>query len=201
MQCAYCRSLNVVWDFERGCVVCGDCGTVLDVIYCFCHSIAPKEEHSIRKSRNGIHKPSISRYTRTYLRLMRRASEYGLEIDNEVFKKYSSGTSPLVKVFKKPSVDLNKLTSEEYVKAVLDVMRKYPRLTSRTDRAKVALVKIALSMVSENEVNIKKLSHELRISEVHVRRLHRILASESEFLNDVKRTINNDERVENPSTS
>ncbi|MEM1982334.1 MAG: TFIIB-type zinc ribbon-containing protein [Sulfolobales archaeon] len=178
-----------MWDYERGYIICSDCGTVLDTIYYFHLSNNPREEQLIRNSKKVNYNPSISKHTKTYLKLIRKALEYGLEVDNEVFAKYSLGHSPLVKVFKKPEVNLNKLISDESVKMVLDVMKKYPKLASRTDRAKIALAKIALSMVSENELDIKKLSHELRISEVHMRRLYRVVVSEFEFLKDVRRTL------------
>lgn len=201
MRCTYCHSMNVMWDYGRGCVVCGDCGTVLDVIYYFHPTINLQEEQPTRNSRHANNKPSISKHTKTYLRLMRKASEYGLEVDNEVFKKYSSGVSPLIKVFKKPNVDLSRLTAEEPVKIVLDVIRKYPRLASRTDRAKVALAKIALSIVSESDIDIKKLSHELGISEVHIRRLHRVITDEFGFLSDVRRIIINNGEVKYLNTT
>ncbi len=191
MRCTYCHSTNVVWDYERGCVVCGDCGTVIDVIYQFHTPFNQRGNHEFRSSKKVRQNPSLNKHTRMYLKLVRKASEHGLVVDNDVFKRYSSGHSQLVKVFKKPNVDLNRLTSGEHVKLVLDVMRKYPRLVSRTDRAKVALAKIALSMLSEDGLDVRKLSSELSISEVHLRRLQKIVLEEFEFLDDVRTSLLN----------
>lgn len=171
--------------------MCSDCGTVVDVIYQSYPPFNLQEDHIIRRSRGIDHSVSLSRHTRTYLKLVRKASEYGLVVDNEVFKEYSLGRSPLVKVFKKPNVDLDRFTSDEPIRLVLDVMMKYPRLASRTDRAKVALAKIALSSLSEEGLDVKKLSRELNISEVHVRRLHKIVISEFGFLDEVRKSLIN----------
>lgn len=178
-----------MWDYERGCIVCGDCGTVIDVIYQSHTPFNLQEDQIVRRSRGIDHSVSLSKHTRTYLKLVKKASEYGLVVDNEVFKEYSLGRSPLVKVFKKPNVDLNRFTSDEPVRLVLDVMMKYPRLASRTDRAKVALAKIALSSLSEEGLDVRKLSRELNISEVHIRRLHKIIISEFGFLDEVRRSL------------
>jgi len=180
-----------VWDYERGCIVCGDCGTVIDLIYQPHTPFNLQEDWMIRRSRGVDHGISLSKHTRMYLKLVRKASEYGLVVDNEVFKEYSLGRSPLVKVFKKPNVDLDKFASDEYVRLVLDLMVKYPRLASRTDRAKVALAKIALSSLLDEELDVKKLSRELNISEVHIRRLYKAVVSEFGFLDEVRKSLLN----------
>lgn len=186
-RCTHCNSVNVVWDYERGYIVCGDCGTVIDVIYQSHITFnLNKQEEICRSSKRVNSRIFLNKHTKTYLELVRKAYEYGLTVDNEVFKQYSLGHSPLVKVFKKPNVELSRLTSDRSMKLVLDMLMKYPRLASRTDRAKVALAKIALSTVSEGKLDIKKLSRELNLSEVHIRRLYKVVISEFKFLEDVR---------------
>jgi len=187
MLCTYCYSTNIIWDYERGYVVCGDCGTVLDVIYYYSINTSQEDGKQIRKLKSIHHIQSMSKYTSTYLRLTKVASRHGLIVDNEVFMRYISGSTPLVKVFKKPNVDISRFMDNEPIKLVLDLMKNYPKLTSRTDRAKVALAKIALDIVMNKNLNVKKLSDELGISEVHIRRLYKTLIREYNFLNDVKK--------------
>jgi len=187
MLCTYCHSTNVVWDYERGCIVCGDCGTVLDVIYYYNINTSQEDSKQVKKLRNTHQVQGMSKHTSTYLKLTKVASRHGLIVDNEVFMKYISGSIPLVKVFKRPNVDVSKFMDREPIKLVLDLMKNYPKLTSRTDRAKVALAKIALDIVMDKGLDVKKLSSELGISEVHIRRLYKTLIRECEFLNDVKK--------------
>ena len=33
MQCPYCGSRNIVWDYSKGTIICVECGSVLDSIY------------------------------------------------------------------------------------------------------------------------------------------------------------------------
>ncbi len=182
-----------MWDYERGYIVCGDCGTVIDTIYQFHTPLNLHDLQEVRRpSKRTNSKISLSKKTKTYLELVKKAYEYGLTVDNEVFKQYSLGYSPLVKVFKKPNVDFDKLTSDKPMKLVLDTLMKYPKLASRTDRAKVALAKIALSTLSESSLDIKKLSNELNLSEAHIRRLYKIVVSEFKFLDDVRRLLTSD---------
>lgn len=179
-----------MWDFKRGQVVCVNCGTVLDTIYYYSsNDNGVSDELRFTKVRGSEYRPSLNQYTRTYIKLMQVASRHGLAIDNDVFMKYVSGRSPLVKVFKRPGRALHSGELNEELKIVLDIMKNYPKLTSRTERAKLALAKLALSIVREKGPDIKRVSKELGISEVHARRLYRALINEPKFITEVQASI------------
>lgn len=186
--CTYCRSNYIIWDYERGDIICGNCGAVLEKIY-----LNGVVKHSVSTApfKHDHKYPLMSKHTKLYLKLMERASRYGLVVDNEVVMKYFSGKAPLIKVFKQPNSVSPELTNDERVKIVMNIVNKYPRLASRTERAKYALAKIALAMVMNklNYLNIRRMKDELNISEVHLRRLLKIINENHDFLREVMNAI------------
>lgn len=189
MYCTSCRSVsNIIWDYERGEVVCGNCGTVLDKIYVSVRYDANIED--IEYIMSPKTRPLISSQTKLYLKLLEKALQHGLVIDNSVLMRYFSGKAPLIKVFRRPNKNLTKIIeSDDRLKIVIDVINKYPRLASRTESAKVALARIALALTSGDRINPKELSSELGLSEVHIRRLYRAVIECPEFLYEVSKVL------------
>ena len=75
----------------------------------------------------------------------------------------------------------SKCPNEDYVEKVLDITRKYPRLSSRTERAKKALALITLNMLHTTNVSERELIKFVGLSYVHIKRLTLTLAKEREF--------------------
>ncbi len=197
MQCPWCGSRRIVWDMERGEVVCSDCGTVIDRIYVNQINISDPEylgrqDHQL--SGKAGHAPTLSKYTLMYLRLLKKIKSSkrlrNIEIDFERFKSALSEDGSQVKVLrrKKELVDAA-LSRDRRIKAVLKVMLRFPRLYSRTDRAKVAIAMLALALALGREANARKVAEESGVSVMHVRRLERILRRETEFINEVRKVI------------
>ncbi len=192
--CTYCRSNHIIWDYEKGDIICGNCGAVLDKIYL---DGVVKHDEDADSFKRDYRCSLISKHTKLYLKLMEKASRYGLVVDNDVVMKYFSGKAPLIKVFKRPAPVNAELTNDERIKIVMSIVNKYPRLASRTERAKYALAKIALAiaMNEANHLDIKRMKNELNISEVHLRRLLKVINENPDFLREVVEAFTLSSRV------
>jgi AraC-like DNA-binding protein len=108
-----------------------------------------------------------------------------LYIDEESFMRY-------VKLGKRVKVLRRRVPqpTDGVVKEIVKVMSKYPRLCSRTDRAKYALAKVAYAVATGSSIDIAKLSEELGLSRTHVKRLIKVIYSSSRFIDEVRRLVN-----------
>lgn len=188
MRCTSCSSCNIVWDYGRGEVICCDCGTVLDKIYVSVkYSANIRDLTAIESLRTDR---LVSAQTRLYLKLLGKALRHGLTVDNQVLMSYFLGKAPLIKVFKNPNTDVGKLVkADERLKVIMDIINRYPRLASRTERAKIALAKIALSIMLDKKMDPGELGNELGLSKVHVRRLYKAIIECPEFLHEVSKAL------------
>jgi len=194
MRCPYCGSSRVVWDYEKGEVICVCCASVIDRIYYDASNTLSEElmERSLRSNSYGGYKnyPRLKSITLTYLKFLRKVSRHkGVIVDNRAFLDYLSGKRPNVKILKR-EFNEGKLR-DELINKVINVINKYPRLKSRTDRAKLALALIALSIAKGDSVHnvISKVREDAKLSTTHVKRLIRLVMRESSFLRDVKEIV------------
>lgn len=190
MRCPYCESTNgLVWDVNRGTVVCSVCGTVLDSIYVGCS--APEHEYEDHSnevgkcSSKGAKAKKLSEASLKYLEILREIKYRPmLYIDSHSFNRYLV-LGKRVKVVRRKE-DLPK---NEVLDVIISLMSKYPKLCSRTDRAKYAIATIAYTLVTKREVDTSKLSKELGISKTHIRRLMKVINNSQKFLDEVRRSI------------
>ncbi len=193
MRCTYCGSTSILWDEFRGDVVCLNCGTVIDRIY-VASPTSPGNGAEQSLSRNHVReragsrvKASLSKHTRLYIKLLKKAKEKNLIIDNEKFLDHIYRGKPLVKVFKRRKIV--GLDEESSVRMVMNIMGKYPRLNSRTDRARVALALISLKLVRGERNYVKSVAQLTGLTEVHVRRLTYLLKNNRDFIDEVRKAL------------
>jgi len=195
MRCPYCGSSRVVWDYEKGEVICVCCASVIDRIYYYdVSNKLPEElmERSLRSNLHGRYKnyPKLKGITLTYLKLLKKVSRHkGIVVDNRAFLDYLSGKRPHVKILKR-EFNEGKLR-DELINKVISIINKYPRLKSRTDRAKLALALIALGIAKGDNVHnvVSKVREDAKLSTTHVKRLIKLVIHESNFLRDVKEIV------------
>ncbi len=195
MRCPYCGSLEVMWDYERGDVICTACGTVIEKIYVTNPSPRMNEDLETLKTdiRSFDPMPKLSRTTREYLKLLNELKHSKrlsgkARIDTARFMNYVKLGGNRVKVIKVDLVN-TQLTYDSRVKKVLRIMKKYPRLFSRTDRAKIALALIAISLLTKEYLQIAKISRSTGLSRMHVRRLLKMVFKEEKFLSEVSKEL------------
>ena len=187
MECPYCGAENsLLWDEGRGTVVCSECGTVVDSIYVnggsSGHGLEPPEGP---KGRGRTVSRSLGRLSDASLKYLEILEEIRgrpmLYVDSDSFGRYLA-LGKRVKVVRRRSC----LPRSETLDRILAVMVKYPRLCSRTDRAKYAIAVIAYALATEGFADVPALSRGLGLSKTHVRRLLRVVRSSREFLCEVR---------------
>ncbi|OYT52079.1 MAG: hypothetical protein B6U73_00625 [Desulfurococcales archaeon ex4484_204] len=188
MLCPYCRSRELFWDYERGEVICVRCGSVVDRIYYY-DRLTNQETLSIaqapkRTSRALKPKPVTMKYLKLLSRVKKLSNVF---IDNEAFMEYATKGGPHVKILKRPFNE--ELLNDSNVKTVLKIMSKYPRLSSRTERAKLALALLTLALLNSSYWSLNAISSNTGLSKVHVRRLLNLLRSERDFVREVKGSL------------
>ena len=190
MRCPYCGSTNVIWDEERGEVVCMDCGSVIDRIYVL------REDFRVEDSRPSRSRGSVrlSKTTKEFLKLLDRVkSSKKLKgkavIDTTNFFDYVNGRRGRVKIIKLSTPYLRNLEKDKDISVVLELISKFPRLKSRTDRAKVALAMLTISLVKGGSINVSEVSRVTGLSRMHVRRLVKELSSQKAFMTEVRKNL------------
>lgn len=174
----------MVWDVGRGTVICSECSTVVDSIY-----VSEGEFEHDSETMKG----RISAVTRKFGKLTDVSVKYLmilkeirysplLYVDSNSFNKYLV-LGKRVKVIKRRT----SIPKNETLDKIVAIMSKYPKLCSRTDRAKYAIAMIAYTLVMEGGVNPSKLSKQLGLSKTHIRRLLRVVDSSQKFLSEVRR--------------
>ncbi len=198
MRCPYCGSNDIVWDYVRGDVVCASCGTVLERIYVAEQRIGQElaqEPIKIRTHRRcgTDRRVTLTKYTSEYLKLMnkvRRSKRLkNVVIDSEQLRRYVDGEGPPVKIFKRNPQNVQTLLKDPRVRLVLEIMLRFPRLSSRTDRAKVALALMALMLLAGRKIDAREVAEKSGISTMHARRLAKTLEENREFVEELKRAI------------
>lgn len=194
MKCPYCGSPEVVWDYERGDIICTTCGTVIERIYVMNPSSSMNEDFETLKDIKSFDRmPKLSRTTKEYLKLLKELKHSKrlsgkARIDTARFMNYVKLGDNRVKVIKVDVADTT-LMNDAKVNKVLRIMKKYPRLFSRTDRAKVALALIAISLLTKEYLQITKISKSTGLSRMHIRRLLKIVFKEEDFLSEVSKEL------------
>ena len=191
MKCPYCGSTNLVWDYQRGEVICTYCASVIDKIYV---STKPHgewgEEHRRSSSCTSDYVPKLKKATKDYLKILETMSSRNrndITIDTKAFWEYQK-TGRRVKLLKR-RVNI-KYSSDLSVRIAMDVLRKYPKLSSRTDRAKIAIALLAIALVKGAKLNTALITREVGLSKVHIKRLEKLVLKERAFIKELKEAFN-----------
>ncbi|MEM1698622.1 MAG: TFIIB-type zinc ribbon-containing protein [Sulfolobales archaeon] len=185
MECPYCRAVNsLVWDEIRGMVVCSECGVVVDLIYVsggnFENELEPLGDRvSVTVRKFGKLSDASIKYLTILKEIKYRPQLY---VDSDSFSKYLV-LGKRVKVIKRRI----SIPKNETIEKIVTIIAKYPRLCSRTDRAKYALATIAYALATEGSVDSSKLSKQLGLSKTHIRRLLRVVRNSQRFLDEVRK--------------
>lgn len=197
MKCTYCGNNELVWRYEEGYIVCSRCGTVLDRIYDYDigSSLLQSESKTNRLSIYKVHEDYIVKLRRTKLLLMdlryrifqRRLKEYpklrpGLKIRDDILKALYAGRKvKMVKTIVNEHTEevKNKLLESKDTKIYLNIIelfKEYPRISSRTDRVKLALAKILYNeLVYGFRPSFSSIAEEFRVSVVNLRKAYKDL--------------------------
>lgn len=184
MGCPYCGAENsLVWDESRGTVVCSGCGTVVDLIYVSVGGLG--YEPGLSNGRTSAITRKFGKLTDASIKYLMILEEIKcspqLYVDSDSFDRYLI-LGKRVKVIKRKVA----MPKDKTLDDIVTIMTKYPKLCSRTDRAKYAIAAIAYTLVVEGYVDPSKLSKQLGLSKTHIRRLLRVVRSSQRFLSEVR---------------
>ncbi|MCD6428213.1 MAG: TFIIB-type zinc ribbon-containing protein [Desulfurococcales archaeon] len=185
MRCPYCGSSDLIWDYQRGEVVCTQCASVIDRIYV--STIQRSDNDAEVKQKNlrvGEPVPKLKKATKDYLKILESIRDKSdVVIDVNAFWEYQK-TGRRVKLLKKRlSPDL---LNDCAVRVAMDILRKYPKLSARTDRAKIAIALLAISLVKGTRLNMASLTKKVGLSKVHIKRLEKLVLKERAFIDELK---------------
>lgn len=171
MRCPLCGSQNLVWDFERGEVVCASCGYVIEPIY-VSNEFRQVHEGSRRVVKGYV---TLTKETRKFLELMKYVKSSGKElyIDWDSFREYVR-TGKRVRVLKlrvRPVPE----NLKDVVEPVMKIIDRYPRLSSRTVRGKVAASLLALYLALGTRPSLTALSRLVGVSRTQLARIMRLI--------------------------
>ena len=211
MRCSYCGSNELVWRYEEGYIVCSKCGTVLDRIYDYniSSSMLQPESKIDKLSIHKIHVDYDMRLQKTrlllidlrYRKFQRKLKEYpklrpGLKIRDDVLRALYTGRKvKMVKTIVNEHTEevKNKLLESNDTKIYLDIIevfKEFPRISSRTDRVKLALAKILYNeLIYGFRPSFSSIAKEFRVSVVNLRKAYKDLRKYNEVYVKVKKII------------
>ncbi len=195
-RCPYCNGV-LIWDHQRGDIVCSECGTVIDRIYIMDKTIGIEDSgvECSRGSRKLVNVRGTPRSYSMYMRMYRmiRNSSRDLMINEQRFNALVRGEIGQVNILTSPgSIMSSKLVdSDEELRGILDnIVSRIPRLASRTYKGKVtAALLIKLIYREKRDPGYKvfrEVASKTGTSIGHVKRIYRVLRSikKEYWLND-----------------
>ncbi len=171
LRCPLCGSHNLVWDFERGEVVCTACGYVVEQIY-----VSNEVRHIPENIRHGTRGyVTLSKETRKFLELVKhvKVSRKELYIDWDSFREYVR-TGKRIRVLKLRVRPIPK-SLREVVEPVMKIIEMYPRLSSRTVRGKVAASLIALYLALGARPSLVTIARLVGVSRTQLARIMKLV--------------------------
>jgi transcription initiation factor TFIIIB Brf1 subunit/transcription initiation factor TFIIB len=187
MKCPYCGSLNVVYDYIRGYIVCANCGTVIEDIFPEqLIGVPPKvEEEEISRNVRGALRSRSAKYNlRKLLKYEEEVKVYesyakrcrrNVRVDVEALKTRLSGGKARVFVHVYDANLKELVEKDSIVKSLLEIIEGDPILSSRTFRGKVALALLLKELLINGEADTEEIAKVTGVSKVHMQRLTNIL--------------------------
>ena len=149
MECPYCKSRNIIWDYTRGEIVCRSCGSVLDKIYSYAEYYDDEPVFIAKSSYIDFYK-KVERTKKWVERIMgKRVVLY----NGSYIREVSLNVAKLIE-------------SDEKYLIIYDVVNNIPQLRTKDIRYKLAL---ALYLIDKEEFN--KFKMHLGISEKYMEKL------------------------------
>ncbi len=180
LSCIYCGSREVIYDTRTGYMICYSCGSVLETIY-------ENETEAIRRLRTyvdtiekrskrseiGGSSMSIGHRYRIYRRVIgTRKLRKGVVIrDDAIMSIANKIRSYKLFTHVRDGVVEDLLDRSPILRKVLDILRDYPSLYSRTTRGKIAAAYIAAKIALNDPIIYGQVSKFFGLSRVHIRRI------------------------------
>lgn len=188
MACPFCGSEFLVHDYREGTVVCTGCGTVVDIIYAAPPPRGAEDPGSSPGRRDpGLRAPG--RIFRTYSSLLggrrlRRGVMLSPDLD---LSSPPEKRPPKILVHERDKLVMGVVEKSPSLGKVLEILNDYPRILSRTSRARVAAAYIAVRKALGLPLPIGVLSRAVGLSRVHLKRLRHMVETAPGLVERVSR--------------
>ncbi|HDD25809.1 MAG TPA: TFIIB-type zinc ribbon-containing protein [Acidilobales archaeon] len=193
MKCPECGSVELVWDYKGGCVVCSACGLVIDSIYVNQVNgfrdeglenarMKAKEKVKTHKKLKVLGDQEMAKRFKLYMDLLNN-KRVKLAFETKALTEFIYGKRAPVKILVKRGTKIDE-SLKTRLSAIINIINKYPRLASRTDRAKYALAYMIYSLINTGRIDFKEVTRKFNLSFAHARRLYSQLSSE--VINEAK---------------
>ncbi|MDT7888033.1 MAG: TFIIB-type zinc ribbon-containing protein [Desulfurococcales archaeon] len=193
LSCMYCGSTELVHDLHTGYVVCSSCGSVLEIIY-ESESEALKRYSRAEGNEDGRVPRRIDKRPRRigYMyKIYRRVVENrrlrkGVVVRADAIASLAGG-GKLCRLFTHMNDGAieSLLDRSPILRKVLDIMRDYPSLYSRTTRGKIATAYIAAKVASKDPIMYSQVSKFFGLSKVHIRRIKSAVENTKDLLSRI----------------
>jgi transcription initiation factor TFIIIB Brf1 subunit/transcription initiation factor TFIIB len=183
-SCIYCGSRDIIYDTHAGYMICCSCGSVLETIYeseteairRLRISVDTAEKRSKRSKTYGS-SMNIGHIYRAYRRVIgTRKLRKGVIIRNDAIISIAN-KARFYKLFThvRDSVIEDLLDRSPVLRKVLDILRDYPSLYSRTTRGKIATAYIVAKIALNDPIIYGQVSKFFGLSRVHIRRIKNVV--------------------------
>ncbi len=197
MECLYCGSQDLLYDYVHGCIVCGNCGTVNDYIFVE-HFIPINKDDEIfgfkglPTVREGFKRKLAKNRLRQLAKVSKDVKIYesfakkrrrDVYVDWDAVQKRLQGKKS--RVYRHVAEDSIKriVDADQIVKIIIEkIIDTDPVLSSRTLRGKTALAIILKHMVLDSDIDIDRIAKEASLSKMHIRRLLTLIKTRMKFI-------------------
>lgn len=180
--CIYCGSSEMVYDTASGYIVCSSCGTINDVIYDSISEIyrraqSKQGDSGLTGSRDPRRRWGSSANIGSLYRVYRdlvdgRRLRKGVVVREKTIQDLASGGRKLLVFGHVRDAILSELLERSPVlKKIIDIMREYPRLYSRTNRGRVAAAYLTAKLAIKDPIVLEPLTRFFGLSRVHLKRI------------------------------
>ncbi len=174
-------------------MVCSACGLVIDSIYVNQVNgfrdeglenarMKAKEKVKTHKKLKVLGDQEMAKRFKLYMDLLNN-KRVKLAFETKALTEFIYGKRAPVKILVKRGTKIDE-SLKTRLSAIINIINKYPRLASRTDRAKYALAYMIYSLINTGRIDFKEVTRKFNLSFAHARRLYSQLSSE--VINEAK---------------
>lgn len=191
--CIYCGSSELVYDTASGYIVCSSCGTINDIIYDSISEIYRRTQghqrdtgligsRDLRRGRGSS--ANIGSLYKVYKGLINgRRLRKGVVVKEKTIQDLVSGGRRLLVFGHVRDTILSELLERSPVlKKIIDIMREYPSLYSRTNRGRVAAAYLAAKLATKDPILFEPLTRFFGLSRVHLKRIKATIEAKGDLM-------------------
>jgi len=186
-RCPYCNSTDLIWDYERGYLVCTSCGSVISQLFAdlfmpYPQSNAYTEPQGMYSIRESLREKDRRIYARKLSKISKEVylyEKYSKKARKNVevnIRALLEGTKEKIYRHRNDSMLTRLMEDDSELKRIIkEIVEKDPVFSSRTYRGKVAIAMMLKYLVRGEEPNLEEIVKKTSISRTHAKRLYNLV--------------------------